>query len=252
MLKKQIAIAFFGFTLLIFWHVLSKYTCFALLILLFIGMILLKTTFEYGVAKKECFANCFFKKDAAIYKLLTKKAILFFIALLEALFLLFLLALHVILFNIVDFVVLLLDLVLLVWLYNFLLKSNSLKDEMKSPIIINIASVINSVVVVVIILIANLYQPPPSYLDISLMETIRNASHQVGSNCDFVDFILFVANIVAAIKWWVMVKISVVMDNRYHLKTVMWIVYLLGSYFMVFAYGRYILELLHITKRLYR
>lgn len=44
-----------------------------------------------------------------------------------------------------------------------------------------------------------------------------------------------------------MLKVTIQSDNMY-LKYIMWVVYLMGNYLMLFAFARFITEILHITK----
>ena len=99
----------------------------------------------------------------------------------------------------------------------------------------------------IVFLLISFYQAPPSYIQNDLVQTIHTASNQVYSNCDFIDWISRVSNEIVAIKWWIMLKATIQSDNMY-LKYIMWIVYLMGSYLMLFAFARFIAEILHITR----
>jgi hypothetical protein len=59
----------------------------------------------------------------------------------------------------------------------------------------------------------------------------------------------YASSVVIATKWWLLSKAEFMLDNEY-LKKVLWFLQLLGNYMMLFAYSRFILELVDIfTKK---
>lgn len=245
--KKQYAISGLGFIILLFWYFTYQVSCIFLIVPAFIGAVIFKTNFEILKAKKLCVANCYFKESSFFYKLLTKKIVIFIFALISGVFLSSILVLNVITFNLVDFILLSLDLVLILYLYNKFSNNNTFKENVKEPIIKNSVSIFNSIVLMFIFSVANIYQTPPEYIQSDLIQTVKAASNNVYSNCEITDNISRLSNEIIAVKWWGMLNLTV-NNNSYYIKELIWLIYLLGSYLMIFAYTRYILELISFAK----
>lgn len=251
MLKKQIAVSVLGVLLLFFWYISFKLSCISISIPLIIAILLFKTNYELSVAKKICLANCYFKKNSFLYKFLTKKIIIILFSIINSIILTSILVLNITTFNIIDFIVLLFDIFFLIYLYRYLIENDSLNEDIKNPIIINTVSFINSTLIAIIFLMTNLFQTPPEYINNDLITTIHQASNQLYSNCFFIDNITRLTNEIAAIKWWLMLDVSINMSSMHYLKETIWILYLLGNYLMIFAFSRYILEIVNLTRRIF-
>lgn len=253
MILKQIAISIIVFLLLLMWYLTYKVSCVSIIILLVIGFILSKTNYEYVNAKKICLANCYFKQNSFFFRLLTKKALIFIFSIISGTILSMILLLNIVVFNFIDFLILFLDIILIIYLYNSFSQNNSLKlkDDIKEPIVKNSVAIVNSIVVSMIFVIINLYQIPPSYIQNDLFETTKLVSNQIYSNCLVIDTITRLSNEIISIKWWIMLNLTI-NSNSYFLKLFIWIIYLLGNYLMIFAFSRLNLELLDILKRWFK
>jgi len=237
-----------GFIILILWFFSFEKTCISLLFPFIVGIILFKTSFEYRLAKKLCLANCYFKEDSWLYKFLTRKVFIFITSIFGGLFLSSILMFNIINFNIIDFLILGMDIFVIVFLYKYFIKNNSFKNTIKELIIKNFVSIINSILIASTLLIISFYQTPPKYIDNDLSVTIKVASNLQRSNCEVLDTLIGITNEVVAVKWWSMLNFTL-NNKNYYLKWLLWIIYFFGNYLMIFAYSRYILEILSITKK---
>jgi len=247
MFLKQFLVSAIGLISLILWYSSYQISCFSLIIPILIGILLSKASFEYANARKRCLANCYFNHNSILHKLLTKKVFITIVSILNGIILSTILMLNVIIFNLSDFIILTLDMFFILLVYNFMEKTQFLQNNVKYPILKNSVSFFSSAIFMIIFLIINTYQTPPSYIQNDLVQTIHIASNQIYSNCDFIDLISRVSNEIVAIKWWIMIKVTIETNNMY-LKYIMWGIYLMGSYLMLFAFARVITEILHIIK----
>ena len=252
MIKQQLAVSFLGFLLLLAWYFSFHISCISIIIPIFIASLIFKANFELANSKKICFANCYFKKNSFFYKILTKKIIIIIISIINSLFLTSILVLNLVTFTYIDFAILLFDIFIIITLYKILINNSSLKDNIQSPIIKNIVATINSIFFIIIFFIINIYQTPPEYINNDLLKTIHLASSQVYSQCIFIDSITRLTNEIVALKWWFILDLSTNMNNKYYAKEIMWIIFMLGSYIMLFAFTRYILEILDLSKKVFR
>jgi hypothetical protein len=157
------------------------------------------------------------------------------------------LMLNIIIFNVIDFIILFIDIFFIIKIYNYFEKKQFLKNSVKYPILKNSTSVISSGIFTIVFLVIGFYQTPPSYIQNDLVQTVHVASNQIYSSCNFIDWISRISNEIVAIKWWVMLNITI-HSNSLYLKYIMWGIYLMGNYLMLFAFARLITEVLHITK----
>ena len=146
MFQKQLAISSISFIILLLWYAGYSISCVFLIFPLLIGMIIFKANYEYAVAKKICTANCFFKQDSFLYTLLTKKIFIVVMSFLSALMLSSVLMLSIISFNIIDFVLLAVDVVVIVKLYNYFNLNKSLNKNVKEPIVKNTTALFSSII----------------------------------------------------------------------------------------------------------
>lgn len=242
-MKQNLATAFVGFILLILWLELSKYSVYSLVIpFIFLGFISYNS-YTYAKAKKLCLGKCYFSKSSLFYYLWTRKTYIFIVSLFVGLFLSSSLIFASFEFTTVDILILFLDTFLLVFLYTFLEKNKTFNAEVKTPIIKNITAWINSLFIISILFSIALYQTPPEYIQADLQSTIKFLNDESYSQSQTIDMMAYASSVMVATKWWLLSKAEFFLENE-SLKKVIWFLQLLGNYVMVFAYSRFILELI--------
>ena len=248
-MKQKLAISFIGFILLLLWLETSKYWCYSLAIpTIFLGLISYNS-YMYAKAKKICLGKCYFNESSWIYFFWTRKGMIFILSFFVGLILTMSLVFASFQFTWIDEIIFFIDSFILVFLYSFLEKSKIFNTNVKVPIIKNITAWINSLVIVGILFTIALYQTPPEYLYIDLQSTLKMIDKERYSQCETIDMMAYASSVVIATKWWLLSKAEFMLDNEY-LKKVLWFLQLLGNYMMLFAYSRFILELVDIfTKK---
>jgi len=244
-LKQKLAISFIGFILLLLWLETSKHWCFSLAIpAMFLGLISYNS-YTYAKAKKICLGKCYFDENSWIYFFWTRKGVIFILSVFVGFVLTLSLVFASFQFTWIDKVIFFIDSFILVFLYSFLEKNKTFNFNVKVPIIKNITAWINSLVIVGILFTIALYQTPPEYLQIDFQSTLAFIDKERYSQCETIDMMAYVSSVVDTTKWWLLSKAEDMLDNEY-LKKVLWFLRLLGNYMMIFAYSRFILELVDI------
>jgi len=248
-MNKQLAIAILGYILILLWSIGYRVSCISLIIPLFIGIVLFINTYVLSKEKKLCISNCYFKKDTFFYKFLNKKLIIIAVSIISSILLTFSLSIVIIRFNIIDFIIYGLDILLLVYLYNHFKNNNILNENVKYPILKNIVSWLNSIIMSILFIFIGLFQTPPSYISNDLPTTIQKASTETTSSCVYIDYPSRMSAEIAATKWWVMLNATQKSNNKYF-NQLLWVLFLIGNYIAIFAFSRFITEMIHIfTKK---
>lgn len=244
--EKEIAVLTALFLLFIIWQKSYKITCISLIIPLSFIFIIFKSSYDLRIKTKKCFMKCYFREDSLFYKIFSGNVFIFTISLIIAFTLAISLSLAIIGFGKLDFIIYFIDGFFLILLFNLIKSNNSFNKEIKNTILKNTTSWINGFMLSIIFVFISFNQKPPSYLDNTLLKTINNASIEVKSKCKYIDFPVEIAKGVVAAKWWLMIKASKEINNL-KIRILMWGIFLLGNYLSIFAFSRFLLEILDLT-----
>lgn len=242
-MQKKLGTSFIGFILLLLWIEMSKYWCYALFIPLMFFILITSNSYSYAKAKKICLGKCYFDENSIIYFFWTRKGlILIFSSLLGVLFTLSL-VMASFQFDTLEKSLFFVDSFFIVFLYTLLEKNKTFNPNVKVQIIKNITAWVNALLFVVVLFLIALYQTPPEYLQLDLQNTLKTLEEEQYSSCTAIDELAYLSSIIVATKWWLLSKATFILENEY-LKQLLWFLQLLGNFMMVFAYSRFILELL--------
>lgn len=109
---------------------------------------------------------------------------------------------------------------------------------------------INVPAVVVALLLLQLREPPPDYLDpsLDLTTTMQAASNELTSKCQIIDTLIRTQQEAEAFSWWLMVKSSSVIEDG-HLRWAVWLFFLLSGALGLLAYSRFCVQLVHYAQQ---
>jgi len=245
-MQKKLAISLIGFILLLIWLQTSKYWGYSIIIPVFFLALITKNTYTYAKAKKICLGKCYFDEKSILYYLWTRKVYIFLVALFVGFLLTFSLVLASFEFTYIDVGIIFVDTFIIVMLYSLLEKNRTFNEKVKMPIIKNITAWINSLLMVFLFFAISYNQTPPDYIQTDLSSTVNMATIKSYSNCKEIDILAWGSSAIIATKWWLLAKATFMINNSY-LKKLLWIMQLLGNYMMMFAYSRFILELITIS-----
>ncbi len=249
MSKEELASALIGFIVLILWRYFYDISCFSVIFPLIVSFFIFISIYEFNKERRKCKADCYFKENSFFYRWLTRKKITFILSLLASFILTLVLVSNIISFTTADFFIFAGDISILYILYDILKRKNFLKEKVKSAILINTVSWINAIILSVLLFFITLYQTPPQYIRNDLLETVNQAAENYSSLCGFIDTYLFFIETVQAVKWWGILKFSLI-DFGYRIKEIIWIIFLINNYLLAFAFGKYILKIKNLSERI--
>ena len=108
------------------------------------------------------------------------------------------------------------------------------------------AVTLNIPVVVVGLVLLQLREPPPEYIDPALnpAATMQSASAELASNCRIVDVLTRSNQEAEAFAWWLMIKSSSLIENS-HLRWLAWLLFLLSGALGLLAYSRFCAQMIY-------
>ncbi len=233
-----------GILIILFWHFSYRVSCLSLIFPILAGLLIFNGVYEFKIKKRECTAECYFEKRAFLYKIFTRKGIIFIHSTISAAILATALSLFLTDLDKESCAVLLIGIPLSIFLYDFLLKRGSLKKHVAK----NASSTINALILTLTLLTLSLYRTPPEYVNESLAKTIELSVKKPLSKCETIDAVLVCLKYAKAVKWWMILKFSLI-DLKYFIKLIVWILFLIGNYMALLAFGKYILEIKTLTEK---
>jgi len=234
--------------LLILWFFGLKVTCFSLFFIIIYSVIIFISDYKIRLIERKCFAKCYLKENSFLYKLFNKKFISFVVSFFNSVILSTSLALFVIQVSKIDILELMISIAISMYIYNYLFKIKVLKENLSNFFYIKISSFLSAFIIAFIFVFIKIeFTLPPSFIDNSLMITIKNASYQVYSNCNFINYIAKLFQEIDAFKWWFLLKFSIDIHNFY-VKFLIWIIFLFGNILALLSANKLFLTLLILFK----
>jgi hypothetical protein len=251
MIVIQIIVSLIGLILLMLWSIFLSKSCLILIIPFIIFYIITCNIFSYSRVKKICYAEVYFDKKSWIYWLCTRQTIVFIGAILSSAILTSILVISTAFFVVSDYIILAINSLFIILIYNFLNNRTFFNSIIKEDFIKNISTYCVSAIFSIVIVFISLNQLPPDYIQPSLVDTINIASNQIHSNCAYIDYVLRLTNEIVAVKWWVMYDITININGVLPKWCIyiMWTIYFLGSFYMLLAYNKLIIQLLSFSRK---
>jgi len=140
-------------------------------------------------------------------------------------------------YTIVDFLILIILSISLSLSWTVMTRMNIFNDEIKPHFIKISSAALVSFIFSGIYIYISFHQTPPGYLDDSLSQTIKNASSLIYSSCDIINMFVKLVAEITAIKWWLMIELSINYHNKLFL-FIFWIVFFLGNFGFYYTFAR--------------
>ncbi len=246
--KEEIASLMLGFGIIILWYEGYKLSCFSFIFPLIIWGFIFHGFYNFRIIKRECEANCYFKKSSFFYRLFTKRVLIFLISFIFSSILTVAFLIFVTDLTTKELIILFADIFLLILLYEILSKNDSFEKSISPFIIKNMTAWINSIFLTILFFIFSLYQTPPEYIHDSLIQTVNASISKSFSQCEYINLLLSYIKYIQSIQWWFILKFSLT-DIKSYIKEMVWIIFLIGNYLSILAFSKYILEIKTFTQR---
>ena len=244
-----------GPALLLIWSLVYPAQCWVLALPTFIALSLTLAARDRIRRRRECLANCYFVNGSLLHRLLRSMIAITLAAFFVSAALTTILLVSVPSRGFEVLALLALDSLAITLLYFgfFQLAGGLLKvnQAFRSLFARNWAVAVNVPLVLVALLMIQLHQTPPAYIDpsLDLGATMHAASLNVSSRCGIVDTLIRLNREAEAFSWWLMIKgTGAIEDSR--LRWVAWIFFLLSGTLGLLAYSRLCTQLVYYAHRL--
>ncbi len=244
-----------GPALLLIWSLIYPAQCGVLALPAVIALILTLAARDRIRRRRECLANCYFVTGSLLHRLLRSTIVVTLAAFVVSAALTTVLLVSVPTWGFEVLALLALDSLVITLLYfgffqvaGGLLKVN---QAFRSLFARNWAVAVNVPLVLVALLMIQLRQTPPAYIDpsLDLGATMHAASLGVSSQCGIVDTLTRLNREAEAFSWWLMIKGTGTIEDS-SLRWVAWLFFLLSGTLGLLAYSRLCTQLVYYAHRL--
>jgi len=244
LLLKELALSIVAIFLLLSWQLIYSYTCFAVLLLAASVFIITHSLSGYLIERRKCFRECFFEQSSIVYKLLSGRLLIGFVAFVMAvLFSLFLFS-AVVSWRVDMWVIIVIDVVILAFIYRLLAYffAASLKEKMAKHILKSWSVQINTLLLTLFMLLYN-YETlkTPDYIGSSLQETLQASSELYHSECSLIDSLVELSTTQEATLWYITLYIDSRLETH-DAKWLLWLFFLLNGGIVYYGLSRLFIE----------
>lgn len=247
---KTVASLILAFTALLVWKETYQYHCISLVIPAFVILIISLNARRWAIQRRSCFAKCYFCKSSIITRIYHGKVVVTILAFLASIISGAVLMLNIITWNLSAIVLLAADLVILLLLYWAIQKLlNKSLNKLSAPIFIkNVTSALNTVILLVSLTVIQFYSKMPNYLASGWKETITRASNQTNSYCPITNNLVKAQSVKEATGWWLILS-TTAQSSNVSIKYIGWLIFLLSGSISLWAYSRYMTEVIYMSIR---
>lgn len=238
--------------ILLSWNFLYNLGCFALLFPLIVLIVVSSSFIDVKMNERICFKNCYFQEKSIFSKILASSfgVVIFY-------FILSIVFTFSIMYGIISFpyqiwLYLVVHIILVILIYKQVIKllKNTIQDKyldiFSREWTINISSILLFIAYGYVFY--NGYEP--DYLANDLMQTIKNASNSISSNCLLIDYFLRLNTELDGTFWWIVTSSSETFDNK-TVKSVIWISFILINSIAVLGINRFIVQVVYILDKIF-
>jgi len=239
-----------GPLLLLIWSLTYSAQCWVLGLPLIIILISTLASRDRIRHRRQCLADCYFVHGSLLNRLLRSTTIITLTSVVIATLLTIILLSSTPGWSVEILALLAMDSIVITMLYFGLLQAAKgvfkVNPGFQSIFARNWAVAINVLIVVVALLLLQLREPPPAYLDpsLDLATTMQAASSELTSKCQIIDLLIRTQQEAEAFSWWLMIKSSSVIEDS-HLRWMVWLFFLLSGALGLLAYSRFCVQLVH-------
>lgn len=243
--NKVIAGLVLSVSLLLVWRSAYSYSCFVLLIPVIVSIIITYGVAEDSIKRRECISNCYFKEKSWLYGFYRSKIFQRLVAFVISLILSITLLAFIVTTSWTVTIIFVVDSIVIYLLYIRFdeLFGNTINDNMRPTVIKKAVIGSNAFALIVILALIQYNGYVPSYVNASLNNTIHDASSTVFSQCNIVNVLVKGYVELESFGWWTIIAYSKMEDNS-NLKIVVWMLFLLNGSLSVWAYSRYITQII--------
>lgn len=239
-----------GPLLILAWSLVYSGQCVVLIVPLIFTLVVALAARDSMRYRRQCLADGYFVHGSLLHRLFRSTTLISLVSLVSSTLLTTVLLVTVPRWSFEFLILLTLDALFIAILYHVVLHAAngvfSVNRNYRQIFARNWAVAINMPIIVLALLLLQLRQPPPDYIDPTqdIGTTMRAASASLTSNCAVVDLLTRASQEGEAAAWWLMVKSGGKIDNS-HLRWVAWLFFLLSGTLGLLAYSRFCAQLVY-------
>jgi hypothetical protein len=249
-----VAAAVAGPAMLLLWSLVYRAGCWSLLVPAGVVAVLTAAGRDRLLWRRHCLADCLFVEGSALHRLLRSRILVTLIAAAVATGLTAVLMAQIPSWSFEIVALLALDALLLATLYVALYRLAAgglhVNPGRRGVLAKSGAVALNLLLVVPALLLVQLQQAPPQYLDAALRlgPTLQAASDSVASGCPLVDQLVRLGQEGEAFAWWLTLRATRAIDDA-QLRWIAWLLFLASGTLSLWAYGSFCVQLIHYAQR---
>jgi hypothetical protein len=249
----MVAATMAGPAMVLGWSVIYRFGCWSLLLPAIVGFVLMLAGRDRMSWRRRCLADCLFVEGSPLHRLLRARVLISLVALVGAMALTAVLMMTIPRWDMSVLAIVALDALaitaLYLWLYTTsagLLRVNTACRTLFARVW---AVRFNVLLILPILVIVQLQQPLPDYLDgdRQLRPTLQAATASVASGCHLVDAVVRLGREGEAFAWWAIMKATQAIEQRV-LRWVAWLLFLLSGSLSLWAYSSFCAQLVHYAQ----
>lgn len=239
-----------GPALMLGWSLVYPLGCWSLVLPAVAVFVLMLAGRARMLWRRRCLADCLFVDGSPLHRLLRSRILISLAALIVAMALTSVLMMTVPRWDFSILAIVALDALLITALYLWLHRASAGLLRVNRACRSLFARVwtvrVNVLLMLPLLVLVQLQQPPPDYLDgaLQLRPTLQAASASVASECILVDAVVRLGREGEAFAWWVIMKATQAIEQEV-LRWVAWLLFLLSGSLSLWAYSSFCAQLVH-------
>lgn len=240
------------FLTLLLWELTYSYSCSAFIFPLIILIVIATSFISKKMQERICHKNCYINDNSILAKFLTSRIMVTFFYFIVSVFMTITIIHNILEYTFQLWFYFIVHILLVIILYrNFIkmLENTISKSFLKiyvREITINISSIILFLAYILIII---KFSYIPDYLDITLENTLKNATNSITSNCVYIDYILRIKTEIDASFWFLLNQGTSVAKEQYLVASV-WLAFIFVNGLAILGINRFIVQIVYFLDNL--
>jgi len=241
------------FLTLSIWTLSYQYNC-IMIIFPIIFLITISLSFiELKTRERICFKNCYFISNSLFARMLSSKFLIILFYILTS-FIMTISALYGVIEyskEIWMYLILHIGVTTILYKYLFVIFSKTLKEDYRALFAREWTINITALIMIVSYIYFSMNSFEPSYLRVTLEETLKVASNSINSNCTIINYFLKLQKEIDSISWWFIDKgTENIQDRTYNIG--IWIGFLFINSFAILGVNRFIAQVIYLIDKIFK
>lgn len=238
------------FILIGLWKVTNNY-CYVSFLVPFVILVTIGSSFiDMKIQERTCFAECYLTQKSWLALLLTGKAFIVLFFLIFSIFITASILYEALKYEYTMYPYLILYIVIISLFYKMIVKmlKNTVSHKYLLLISREITILVSTVLSIVVYAYIVFHSPLPEYLRSDFLETIRNATNLVNSQCVFTDYVLRLKSELDGSLWWIVKSATDNIDGELIKFLIYGWIILLNS-LILFGINRFIMQIIYLSEK---